>query len=183
MTHDPSVTEVNVGIICACLLTSPAFLKRHGSRTFGSLMKSLLSYAPFRRSKGGSGASSNKKYPNSIKWSPGNRSNEMAPNESEYAKLGSDGNAIRIQDTTGNGSVDGQSQRLSSEGDRYQDVEAWPGNDSILMEFPANIPGGSTCHKTRRVREGDKDCKMKRVALLGCAQSLRIRSRENQIKK
>ncbi len=135
-----SLTEVNVGIICSCLLTFPAFLERHGPRSFGSFLNMLLSYSPFRRWERSPGASSNRKFINSATWSPGNRSDEIVPDGSGYAKLNNDGHAIRVQDITRNRTADRQSQISSKAGDTNQDVEAWPGNDGILMDFQPTYP-------------------------------------------
>ena len=40
-----SVIEVNIGIVCSCLLSFPAFLDRH-SHVFGSLLSRLKSLTP-----------------------------------------------------------------------------------------------------------------------------------------
>lgn len=135
-----AVTEVNVGIICACLLTFPAFLERHRPRTFSSLINTLRPYSPFRKSERSSGASSNRKYFNPPSRSRGNRSDEIGPDGSDHAKLNSDGNAIPIQDITRNRTADQQFRLSSKASDSTQDLEAGPGNGKTSMDFQPIYP-------------------------------------------
>ena len=118
-----SVTEVNVGIICACLLTFPAFLERHGPRTFGSLINILLSYTPFRLSERSSSSSSNKKRVKSSSWSPKNQSDEIVLRGSEYAKVNSDGNSISIRDKESTRTANHETPSLTKAGGSKRDVE------------------------------------------------------------
>ena len=134
-----SVTEVNVGIICACLPTFPAFVERHGPRTFGSFISALLSYIPSRPSKKSSGSSGHRNYVDSS-WSPGKRSDDIVLEGSKYAKLTSDGNSVSIQDKPENKIANHQSHSFTKASDLTQDVEMWPGHGEVLREFQPNYP-------------------------------------------
>ena len=140
ITPDSSVTEVNVGIICACLPTFPAFVERYGPHTFGSLISTLLSYNLFRRSKRNSGSSGHKKYVDPSPWSPRNRSDDIALEGSEYAKLTSDGNIVSIQENTHNKTAIHESHSITKAGDLNRDVEAWPGHDELLIKIQPTYP-------------------------------------------
>ncbi len=140
ITPDSSVTEVNVGIICACLPTFPAFFERYGPRTFGSLFNTLLSYTPFRLSERGSASSGHRKYVDPSSWSAGNRSDDIVLEGSEYAKLTSDGKLVSIQDKTKNKTASHQSHSFTKASHLAQDVEAWPGHGEVIREFQPTYP-------------------------------------------
>ena len=139
ITPNSSITEVNVGIICACLSTFPACVERHRPHTFGSLGSSLLSSIPSRLSKRSPGSSGHRHYVESS-ISTRKRSDDIVLEGSEYAKLASDGNPVSIQDDIENKIANHQSRSSSKASNMTQDDKVWPGHGKVLRESQPRYP-------------------------------------------
>ncbi len=121
LSLDLSVIEVNIGIVCSCLLSFPAFFDRYGL-DFGSLISRLKSLTTSWHSE--------KKYASDgsrrTRSSPANRSDEASMNE--YTKLKGESNVIEIQ-------------RTFDVAVSIGDVENWPGSRKpVEFSPPHSLP-------------------------------------------
>ena len=92
LSLDLSVIEVNIGIVCSCLLSFPTFFERH-RLDFGSSMYRLKSLASLRRSEKNYASDGSRRTLSSL----ANRSDEIGMNE--YTKLKEENNKIEMQRT------------------------------------------------------------------------------------
>ena len=83
---------MNVGIICSCLLTFPAFLERYGAHGLGSFISKLVSLSSSWRSEIRNRFGTYHSSRNRSK-----QSNEMS--EDDHSQLNANANMIRMQRT------------------------------------------------------------------------------------
>ena len=132
-----SVSEVNVGIICACLLTFPTFLERHKPRSFGSVMTKLVPHSLSKRGESHSGTPNSRK---GFRWYQRNQSDEIALDANEHAKLESGSSASKAQGTMKSGSSNFEHHTFLQTNDSNEDLEAWPSGRGQQEAFQPSYP-------------------------------------------
>ncbi|KAK0508024.1 hypothetical protein JMJ35_009913 [Cladonia borealis] len=132
-----SVIEVNVGIICACLLTFPTFLERHKPRSFASLMTRLVPHSLSKQGESHSGTPISRK---GFRWYQKNQSDEIALDANGHAKLDSGSSASKAQGTMKSESPNlGHHTFLQTNGS-IEDLEAWPHGRGQQDAFQTSYP-------------------------------------------
>ena len=137
MFNFSSVSEVNLGIICACLLTFPAFLERHKPRVFVSYMTNLVSHSPSNRGESHSGTNITRK---GFKWYQKNQSDEIALDANEYAKLDGGSSGMKAQSIIRSGNSNFDHHTFLKTNDLNEDLEAWPDGRGQQEAFQPSYP-------------------------------------------
>ena len=131
-----SVIEVNIGIMCSCLLAFPAFFDRYGIHGLGSLVDKLISHGSSRREEKQISDTSGHSHKTRF-WSRGYRSKDHSLDSDEYAKLHGHGNAIQMNGVKGNDGAN--SQHVSNKSNvSTEDAEAWAGKDQATTDHQAS---------------------------------------------
>lgn len=142
LKHVPSVIEVNVGIICACSLTLPAFIERHGLHDFGSSVTRLIPSLSYRRRGQSTGTYKTEGHSQTVRGSQGNYSDDIELDDHEHSEL-NERDRVRTTKYSMTGKVsDHQYSPTFKANISNEDVEVWPGNtrepaDVLLLQSRA----------------------------------------------